>query len=74
VEASLTAKYENGRLCGTATSPDGLTYTWIAYRDVTEPSEPRTHDFTPTEFERYSPPRPNPSSASGPAIRSVPGA
>ena len=67
VEASLTGKYENGRLSGAATSPDGLTYTWIAYRDVTEPSEPRTHDFAPTEFERYF------SAATKPVLRIRPG-
>jgi acetamidase/formamidase len=53
VEASLTGKHHEGRLSGTAISPDGLTYTWTAYRDVTENSRPRTHEFAPTQFERY---------------------
>ncbi|HYI94779.1 MAG TPA: acetamidase/formamidase family protein [Bryobacteraceae bacterium] len=66
-EAGFTGKYENGSLSGAATSPDGLTYTWIAYREVTGPAEPRTHDFTPTEFERYF------SAATKPVLRIRPG-
>jgi amidase len=53
VAAALAGKYESGRLAGTATSPDGLPYTWAAERDAKLPAQPRTHDFTPTEFQKY---------------------
>jgi amidase len=53
VEAALTGKHADGRLSGTAKSPDGLTYTWKAERDPGRPSQVRTHEFSPTEFQRY---------------------
>lgn len=67
VEARLTGKYENGRMSGSATAPDGLVYSWVAYRDVVEGGEPRTHDFVPSEFERYF------SGATKPVLRIRPG-
>ena len=33
VEVTMTGKYENGRLSGTARPPDGLIYTWSAERE-----------------------------------------
>lgn len=66
-EATLTGKYEGGRLSGTATSPDGLAYTWTADRDSVRPALPRTHEFSPTEFQRYF------SGATPPVLRIHPG-
>jgi acetamidase/formamidase len=53
VEVTMTGKYENGRLSGTARPPDGLIYTWSAERESVRPAQPRTHEFSPTEFQRY---------------------
>ncbi len=67
VEAILTGKLESGRLSGTAKSPDGLPYTWTAERDLPRPAQARTHEFSPTEFQRYfSPEKP-------PVLRISPG-
>ena len=54
VEISLKGSAEGERLTGTGTAPNGLTYNWIAYRDPSDsPQGARTHQFTPTTFERY---------------------
>jgi amidase len=67
IEATLTGKYEGGRLSGTAKSPDGLVYTWSAERDATGTAQPRTHEFAPTVFQRYFSP------ATPPVLRINPG-
>jgi amidase len=67
VEATLTGRYEGGRLAGTAKSPDGLAYAWTAEREPARPARPRTHDYTPTEFQRYFSP------ATPPVLRIHPG-
>jgi acetamidase/formamidase len=67
VEVTMTGKYENGRLSGTGKSPDGFNYTWVAEREAARPAQPRTHEFSPTEFQRYF------TAATSPVLRINPG-
>jgi acetamidase/formamidase len=54
VRVTLTGRREGGRLSGMAADPaNGLTYTWTATPDTPRAAAPRTHDFAPTEFQRY---------------------
>jgi amidase len=67
IEITLTGKYENGRLSGAGKSPDGFNYTWIAEREAARPAQPRTHEFSPTEFQRYF------TAATSPVLKINPG-
>src|SRR4051812_24309588 len=51
--ANFTGSVEGDRLKGTASTKDGLEYTWLAYRIPERPAQPRTHEFTPNEFQRH---------------------
>lgn len=67
IGATLTGKHEGGRLFGTAKLPDGLNYTWIAEREPLRSIQPRRHEFSPIEFQRYFSP------ATPPKLRIKPG-
>lgn len=65
--AKLTGTVEGDTLRGTASTKDGLEYTWNAWKETPPPAQPRTHEFAPTQFQRYV------SSANPPALRIHPG-
>ncbi len=67
VAANLTGVRDGDRLRGNASSPDELPYTWVAYREAARPAQPKTHEFTPTQFHRHF------SAAIPPALRIHPG-
>jgi acetamidase/formamidase len=57
----------DSRMEGDGRIPSGLPAKWVAERIVARSGQPKTHEFTPTKFERYF------SSATPPVLRINPG-
>ncbi|MDX2149614.1 MAG: acetamidase/formamidase family protein [Bryobacteraceae bacterium] len=53
VEGTMRGSLKAGRLTGSGKTSDGLVYDWLAYRVPPQGTAPRTHEFTPENFERY---------------------